>query len=331
MGPLGTDRFGRRVDYLRISVTDRCNMRCGYCMPADGIPLLPREEILSYDEIERVARVAHSEGISRIRVTGGEPLVRKDLTYLLGRLVNLLGPDSVALTTNGTLLADHAEELRRAGLARINLSLDSLDVERYHRITRGGELSSALDGLRAAQEAGFEPIKVNAVATEGLRREVDAFLDLVVHAGLHVRFIERMHVGDERTPPTEEPLTADDVLALVVERAHARGLGEPVALARADGPYGWGPARYYRLGSATGTIGIIAPVSRHFCAECSRLRLTADGHLRPCLFSDEEIDVASITQDESALRRAIRDAIDRRPPGHGVPQHASRTMSQIGG
>jgi cyclic pyranopterin phosphate synthase len=329
---MARDSHGRRIDYLRISVTDRCNLRCGYCMPADTIARLPRAQILDFDEIECVARAAHAEGISRIRITGGEPLVRRGVPDLISRLIGVVGTESVALTTNGTLLGKHARELRAAGLTRVNVSLDSLDAERYRRVTRGGDLSLAMEGLETALDSGFAPVKVNVVATDGVRDEMDGFLDLIVEAGAHVRFIERMHLtAEDRPMPAETPLSADDVLEAVSARSRARGLGAPIPLARADGPYGWGPARYYRFASAGGSLGIIAPMSRHFCAECSRLRLTADGRLRPCLFGDEGVDIRPIAGDVSALRAAIRTAVANRSAGHHVAAPASRSMSQIGG
>lgn len=336
---MSSDRYGRRVDYLRISITDRCNLRCSYCMPPDGVTLRPRNEILSNEEIERVSAAALAEGVSKLRVTGGEPLVREGAVDIVRSLVGLAGPDAVALTTNGTLLPRFAADLAAAGLSRVNISLDSLDAERFARITRGGTLADALAGIDAALDAGFSPVKVNAVATSGLVGEIDSFLALAAERPVHVRFIERMPLGQGcDTGADEDALCADDVVALVARRAEALGLGSPMPATDAERPPGWGPARYYRLAGAQGTVGVIAPISRHFCDTCSRLRLTAEGTLRPCLFSDSEISLAGAlaSADDALLRLAIRDAIAARPAGHrlGSKPDAScfgKPMHQIGG
>jgi cyclic pyranopterin phosphate synthase len=319
------------VDYLRISVTDRCNLRCTYCMPPAGVTPLPRSRILSYEQIERVARVSLAEGISRIRVTGGEPLVRADVADLVGDLIALAGQDAVALTTNGTLLADNIEALRRAGLARINLSIDSLDSDRYQNITRGGRLQDALAGMDAAIDAGFEPVKVNVLASAWLTDEMDAFVELVANRPVHVRFIERMHIGDVGGPRAPS-LTAREVLGLAEKAATRLGLGPPVPLAGTQGPRGWGPARYYRLEGTVGTLGVIAPLTRHFCDSCNRLRLTADGRLRPCLLGHTEVDLhpALAQSHDGALRSAIAEAVATRRHVGGLAAD-DRMMSQIGG
>jgi cyclic pyranopterin phosphate synthase len=335
------DAFGRRIDYLRISVTDRCNLRCTYCMPAEGVKLRPRSEILSNEQIVRIASAALAEGVSKLRVTGGEPLVRAGVAGLVGQLVELAGPEAVGLTTNGTLLPRFADELARAGLSRVNVSLDSLDAERYARITRGGRLDEAIAGIHAALATGFSPVKVNVVATSGVVAELDAFLKLAAENPVHVRFIERMPIGQSCSSASDETaLTAEEVVALVAERAQALGLGAPTPATGAERPSGWGPARYYRMAGAQGTVGVIAPISRHFCASCNRLRLTADGCLRPCLFSDSEVSLLPALGHlgDEALTAALREAIALRPAGHALlpALEAARTtrtrsMHQIGG
>ncbi len=215
----------------------------------------------------------------------------------------------MALTTNGTLLPRFAEQLAAAGLTRVNISLDSLDPERYAAITRGGDLAAALAGLRVALDTGFDPVKVNVVATAGVAGEIDAFLALAAENPVHVRFIERMPIGQSCSSASDEaPLSADEVASLVAERAAGLGLGSLVPATDAERPPGWGPARYYRLPGAQGTVGVIAPVSRHFCDTCSRLRLTADGNLRPCLFSDEESPFPKRSPDQATRRSEPRYA-----------------------
>jgi cyclic pyranopterin phosphate synthase len=335
---MSSDRFGRRIDYLRISVTDRCNLRCTYCMPADGVALRRHSDMLTYEQIVRIARIAMQEGVSKLRVTGGEPLVRRGVADLIRELVDIAGPDAVALTTNGTLLRRHAEDLATAGLARVNISLDSLDPERYARITRGGELTQALDGLHAALETGLAPVKVNAVATSGVADEIGAFLELAAENPVHVRFIERMPIGGTCNAAEDEiALSAAEVEELVSATAQSLGLGPLMPATGAEKPAGWGPAHYYRLAGMRGSIGVIAPISRHFCATCNRLRLTADGTLRPCLFSDHEVSLGQALADpnDEVLRTAIRTAVGIRPPGHGTETVGNparrRSMHQIGG
>ena len=346
------DARGRRIDYLRISVTDRCNLRCRYCMPAEGVAFKDHSEILTYEEMERVACIAAKEGIGKIRLTGGEPLVRKGVVGFVGRLLADCGVQSVALTTNGTLLPHYARALREAGLERVNVSLDSLDPAVFGRITRGGRLADALAGLDAALEAGFDPVKVNVVVVRSLEQDLVEFARMTLDRPLHVRFIEYMPVGAveegsgchaEQTGPTatddpagwtrEDSVPSDEVLERLADEGAAAGLGELLPIARAEAPGGWGPARYYRFGDAAGTVGVISPLSHHFCDECNRLRLTADGRLRPCLFCDEELDVKTPlrTGTDEDVREVIRAALHIKPEGHEMRVGTDRRMSQIGG
>jgi cyclic pyranopterin phosphate synthase len=327
-----TDGYGRSVDYLRVSVTDRCDLRCAYCMP-EGVELKPREEILSYEEIERFVRVAVAEGVTRVRLTGGEPLVRKGIVGHAARLAAIPGLDGLAITTNGTHLAELAGDLVAAGVQRVNVSLDSLDAEVYERITGGGRLDDVLAGIDAALAAGLDPVKVNAVAARSLGQDLGAFAALTAARPVHVRFIEYMQVGCApaiQGDGTEESIPAAEVLDGLRLAGAESGLGE---LEPAAGPEGWGPARYYRFERAVGTIGVIAPLTEHFCATCDRLRLTADGRLRVCLFSDDEIDVRAALRDgtDEDVRASIAEAVAARPEGHGLRPGSLRTMSQIGG
>lgn len=343
---MATDSFGRRIDYLRISLTDRCNLRCVYCMPADGVAFKAHDEILSLEEIERFAAIAVQEGIGKIRLTGGEPLVRFGVVDHIRRLRAMTGIEAIALTTNATLLPRFAEELRDAGLERVNISLDSLDPEVYARITRGGDLADALAGIEAAFEVGFDPIKLNVVVVRSLEQDLLGFARMTVDRPLHVRFIEYMPVGDDAEEGAgctgESPgfhwtradhVPSDDVLASISDGGEAAGLGPLTAIERDSAPGGWGPARYYRFAEAQGTVGVISPLSHHFCGECNRLRLTADGKLRTCLFSDEELDLRTVlrTGTDEDVREVIRTALDSKPESHNERIGTVRRMSQIGG
>ncbi len=341
---MARDALGRRIDYLRISVTDRCNLRCLYCMPAEGVVWRPHAEILACEEIAHFAALAAEQGIGRIRLTGGEPLVRGSILDLIRRLREIDGIEAIALTTNGSLLPRFASELREAGLQRVNISLDSLDAEEYARITRGGKLERVLAGIDAALDAGFDPVKLNAVVVRSLGQNLGGFAQMTLERPLHVRFIEFMPVG--AIPEAEEHpscsvtswsrddvVPADEILATVSAWGAQRGVGELLPATAQDAPGGWGPARYYRFPNAPGTIGVISPLSEHFCAECSRLRLTADGKLRPCLFSDLEFDVRGALRaaDDEQVRNLIAEALHQKPESHGERIGTSRKMSQIGG
>ncbi len=329
------DRFGRRINYLRLSVTDRCNLRCPYCMPADGIPLIPQREILSYEEIRTIVQTAAGLGISRVRLTGGEPLVRDQLPKLVGMLSELEGVEELSLTTNGTLLKNYARKLKQAGLSRVNVSLDTLKAGRYRDITRHGELSAVLDGIEAARGAGLLPVKINMVVMRGVNDdEILDFARMTIDQEWHVRFIERMpfnRAGD--SIPTSE----------VQQRIAALGELEPRVP-----PTGNGPAAYYRLPGAAGTIGFITPLSEPaFCSRCNRLRLSAEGRLRPCLLSNDEIDLRTPLRNNAPsaeLRELVLKAVASKPEHHrleegnatplkirGAGGVMNRNMSRIGG
>jgi cyclic pyranopterin phosphate synthase len=340
---MATDAFGRRIDYLRISVTDRCNLRCVYCMPPDGVPWKPHDEVLSFEEIERFAAIAGGEGISKIRLTGGEPLVRLGIVDHVRRLRETSGIEAIALTTNATLLPRYARDLADAGLKRINISLDTLDPEVYASITRGGRLSEAIAGIEAAFDVGMAPVKLNAVVVRSLDQDLLGFAKMTVDRPLHVRFIEYMPVGDvgehsctsvEADGWTEaDHVSTDEILMRLTAEGAAAGLGDLAPVARESAPGGWGPAHYYRFPGAQGTIGVISPLSHHFCGECNRLRLTADGRLRTCLFSDDELDVRTVlrTGSDEDVRDVIQRALRAKPEGHDQRHGTVRRMSQIGG
>jgi cyclic pyranopterin phosphate synthase len=319
-----TDRFGRNIDYLRISVTDRCNLRCKYCMPEDGVADIGHENIIGFEAIERVVRVAVDLGFRKFRITGGEPLVRRGIVGLVERIASVRGVETLAMTSNGILLSRMAAELAGAGLDRVNISLDTLQAERYRDITRGGELADVLAGIHAAETAGLFPIRVNVVAVRGFND--DEVLDFARLTRLYpwdVRFIELMPVGD--AAGLERGYISVDEL-----RAELRGF-EPVS---PDGVKA--VARYYRYPGAPGRIGLISPLSSHFCGDCNKLRLTADGRLKTCLHSNREIDIkpALRSPDDAALRALISEAVLAKEERHLINDGEApvrRGMNKIGG
>lgn len=321
------DSFNRSISYLRVSVTDRCNLRCVYCMPPEGIPWVPHENILRYEEIVRVVRIAAQMGIIKIRLTGGEPLVRAGIVSLVGMIAAVPGVDDLAMTTNGVLLAQSANDLARAGLHRVNVSLDTLRPERFRAITRLGNLEDVERGLMAAREAGLEPVKVNTVLMRGVNDdEIVDFARRTLREPFHVRFIEEMPVG-----------TARNMRFLPVAEARKRIEAAFGPLVAAHQRVGNGPASYYRIPGAQGTIGFISAVSEHFCHACNRLRLTADGRLRPCLLSDAEIPLREALRsgvNDEELKQIILSAVAAKPDGHHLNEGiaaSGRGMSQIGG
>ena len=324
------DNFNRPISYLRISVTDRCNLRCVYCMPPEGVPCRSHEEILRYEEIELIVQAAASLGISKVRLTGGEPLVRLGFVELVRMLARIPGIDDLAMTTNGTLLARYAVELAQAGLKRVNVSLDTLQPEQFRQITRRGDLAAVFKGIVAAREAGLVPLKVNTVVVRGFNDdEVVDFARLTLEDNWHVRFIELMPLGTNTTWAGDSYVSVGEVRRRIED-----ALGE---LAPAKVGVGNGPARYYRLPGAVGTIGFISPVSEHFCYQCNRLRLTADGRLRPCLLSDYEIDLRTPLRQGASLtevRELLIRSIGAKPRGHRLDESIApreRAMSEIGG
>jgi GTP 3',8-cyclase len=325
-----TDACHRPISYLRVSVTDRCNLRCVYCMPPQGVPPRKHDEILRFEEIERIVRAAAALGISKVRLTGGEPLVRLGIVDLVGMLARIPGIDDLTMTTNGILLERYVAELKNAGLGRVNVSLDTLQEAKYATITRGGKLGDALAGIEAAQRVGLTPLKINTVAVRGLND--DEFVEMArmtLTHDWHVRFIEFMPLNDDMPLYTGGYMSNEEVRTRIVA-----ALGE---LAPGQLVPGSGPAAYYRLAGAMGTVGFISPVSEHFCEQCNRLRLTADGRLRPCLLSDNEVDIKALLRrnvSDDELQACLKEAIMAKPAGHHLNERLgphARVMAQIGG
>jgi len=323
-----SDSFQRPISYLRVSVTDRCNLRCVYCMPSGGVALVPRAEILSYEEIATVVQVAAGMGIAKVRISGGEPLAREGLVGLVGMISRIEGIDDVALTTNGVLLKEQAAALAEAGLRRVNVSLDSLKGERFRQITGYDVLADVLEGIEEARRVGLAPIKVNMVVMRGVNDDEVLDFALLSREGWNVRFIELMPLVHEGLKHTEF-VPASEI------RERISPLGE---LVPCDAPLGNGPASYFQLPGASGSVGFITPVSEHFCFKCNRLRLSADGRLLPCLLADEEIDMRDVLRREASpeeeIGRLILKAVAAKPQGHRVEQGVvprKRTMTQVGG
>ncbi|WP_224958246.1 GTP 3',8-cyclase MoaA [Geomonas subterranea] len=322
------DTYGRRINYLRLSVTDRCNMRCCYCMPAQGVAKLEHKEMLSYEELYRVSAACVAQGIEKIRVTGGEPLVRKGLVDFLGRLSALPGLKELVLTTNGLLLEELARPLKDAGVARLNISLDSLQPETFARITRGADLHRVLAGIEAATKAGFGPLKINMVVMRGVNdHEILDFAALTLEKPYTVRFIEYMPtLKDEGWGAQSMP--GSEILAAIAERYPLLPL---VSSEMA------GPARNYKIQGAAGAIGIITPVSGHFCESCNRIRITATGRVRGCLFSDQGTDLKPLlaSNDPEALRQTLKSIVTQKPGRHHIAEEGADqavvNMSRIGG
>lgn len=313
------DRYGRTIKYLRLSVTDLCNCRCVYCMGENGVPRLPHSAILSFEEIEEIVRAAVSLGVTKVRLTGGEPLVRRGIDELVRRLRGIDGVEELAMTTNGARLAEYAEALKEAGLDRLNVSLDTLDPEKFRRITRIGELRDTLDGLDAARRAGFEHIKLNTVLMGGVNDdEIAEIAALAKDGAFDVRFIELMPIGECTDWDRRRFLPAERVLEYLPkgERVPSDGVAEL-----------WRPAGF------RGTVGLIRPLSHRFCADCDRIRVTADGCLKPCLHSAREIPLRG--KHGEALVRTIAEGMQAKPREHHMADgHASesrRGMNRIGG
>jgi GTP 3',8-cyclase len=309
------DGFGRRIEYLRISVTDKCNLRCVYCMPEEGLPWLRREEILSYEEIVAMVRQMAELGLRRLRITGGEPLVRRDLPRLDSGAGGRPGIEDIALSTNAVLLAPIADELRDAGIRRVNVSLDSLRPERVDAIAGDPAPTGGFStGLAAAESAGFAPIKVNVVIMRGRNDdEIADFARLTLKRPWHIRFIEVMPVAENLTVSAKEFVPASEMLRRV------RSIG---ALRPVEGPEGNGPATYFRFDDAPGSVGVITPMSHTYCERCNRMRLTANGRLRPCLFGAIETDLREPLRRGEPLAPLVRNA-PIKPERHHLVQGSS--------
>jgi cyclic pyranopterin phosphate synthase len=329
-GPL-VDSFGRVHSDLRISVTDRCNIRCFYCMPAENVRFKPREEILTFEEIERFVRVVAPMGVGKLRLTGGEPLVRQGLAGLVARLAAVPGIRDIALTTNGILLAEQAADLKAAGLKRLNVSLDALSADKFKRITRREGLDRVLAGIFAAQRAGFRKIKLNAVAIRGLTEdEIVPLATFSRRHGLELRFIEYMPLDADGNWDNEQVLSGEEIVRVLTEEV------APLDPLPSDDPSQ--PATDYRYRDGQGTVGFINPVTQPFCGRCNRLRLTAEGKLRNCLFSIAEWDARTLLREggsDAELARLVRGCVGAKKAGHGINSdefvRPDRAMYQIGG
>lgn len=315
------DQFGRRINYLRLSVTDKCDLRCRYCMPAEGICKKNHADMLTEDEMIAAVEAAASLGITKLRITGGEPLVKKNILSICRRAVAVEGIRDLALTTNGLRLPQMASALRDAGVKRLNISLDTLDPEKYAYITRLGSLDRFREGLEAAYRAGFEKIKLNAVLIGGFNDdEIEAMAALTLQYPLDVRFIELMPMGDSGEFGSDAYLPYDHVLRQLPQAVPVEGDG--------------GVAKCFRLPGALGNIGLISPVSAHFCGTCNRIRITADGKVKPCLHSADEYSIKGL--DAAGMRRVLEEAIFCKPAWHGDldalhRSRAGRNMNEIGG
>lgn len=323
------DTFSRDIDYLRISITDRCNLRCLYCMPSWGVRVIPRNEILQYEEIHRVVRLAVEAGVRKVRITGGEPLVRMGIVSFISSLARIPHLEDISLTTNGTLLEAFAKPLKEAGLRRVNISLDTLDSKKYAHITRGDELSQVWRGIQRAMEEGLAPLKINMVVIRGLNdEELEDFARLTLKDPINLRFIEFMPVG------ARDFWRPDRVVRLeeIQDRISHLGKLEPTRVR------GNGPARYFFLPGAQGTVGFIGAFSDHFCSTCNRLRITCDGRLRPCLFSESEIDLRGPLRQgftDEEIQALLHQASLQKPRSHALREDPwrqwRRPMSEIGG
>lgn len=325
------DRWGRQITYLRVSVTDRCNLRCVYCMPPEGIQWQPHERIMQYEEIAQIVQIAASEGIREVRITGGEPLVRKNLTDLIRMISSIPGIEDLSLTTNGVFLARDAKGLAAAGLKRVNVSLDTLKPELFEKITRGGKLQNVLDGFRAAEENALNPIKINTVILKSVNSdEIEDLARLTLNHNWHLRFIELMPIQNQI--PWGEGFPDPKDMYFPISEVQEKLL--PLGLKRIPNAIGQGPSEDYQIDGARGKIGFISPLSKSFCERCNRLRLTADGFLRPCLLNDGEVNLLDALRKGNDILPLIKQSVEMKPKEHemDVDQYPKlRCMTQIGG
>jgi cyclic pyranopterin phosphate synthase len=332
-GPM-RDRYNREINYLRVSITDRCNLRCKYCIPKEGLSLLGHDDILRYEEISRIVRIAARMGITKVRITGGEPLVRRGVTDFVHSLASIEGLRDISLTTNGTLLEAYAANLFAAGMKRINISMDSLNPEKYAHITGGGDLGKVLLGIEEVHRVGFSPIKINIVAMKGFNDdEILDFAKFILHKPYQIRFIELMTMGHVALDYNNRYLS-NTIIKEIIGRHYPL---EPVNNKKYKSD---GPAEIYRIAGGAGEIGFISPLSHKFCHACNRLRLMADGRLRICLLSDEEVDLKGPLRDgcsDENLTNLIKEAITQKPLQHDISceeghrKKCMTDMSSIGG
>ena len=316
------DQFNRRIDYLRISITDRCNSRCQYCMPPSGVTFKPHSEILSFEEIYRIAKVFVDLGVKKIRLTGGEPLIRKDIIALVSQLSKIEGLEELTMTTNGLLLKKYAKDLKAAGLTRVNISIDSLDYEKYDLMTLGSSLSAVFEGIEAAKAVDLLPIKLNVVLIKGFNdKEIEDFVELTKNERIDVRFIELMTLGHNKDWAKKRFISNDKVLEKLP------GL---VAVEKKDQS---SPADYYQIEGYKGRVGLINPITCRFCSDCNRVRLTSTGQLKLCLHSDEEYNLREYTHHEEKLKNYIIKIIQEKPKAHKLAEniYTKSDMHSIGG
>lgn len=327
------DQYNRKHDYLRLSITDRCNLRCVYCMPKEGLPFFPDNRVLSQDEIVQLVKNFTEMGINKVRITGGEPLLRTDVVEIIQRIREIPEVKDISITTNGLFLAKKAAALKQAGLDRLNISLDTFKPDVYKEITRGGNIQQVLDGIATAAKLGFKKIKLNVVLIKG--QNDDEILDFIRYTKDHdvnVRFIEFMPIGNAEADWKQEFVPLDNVFDL----CHQAGLTyHPIELA------GNGPSDNYKIEGFKGSFGLIHPISARFCENCNRLRITADGYIKACLYWNEEINVRKVISDPVKFRQTIQRALDNKPLNHEMalaqPERIIdkaptwRHMSQIGG
>ena len=317
------DHYGRKINYMRLSITDLCNLRCVYCMPEEGIEKRPHQKNMSFEEIVDLIKAGVAQGIDKIRLTGGEPLVRHGIVELVKEIGQIPGIDDLTMTTNGILLPKYAKDLRLAGLTRINISLDTFDPEKYHKITRWGHVEDVFAGIEAAKKAGLSPIKINVVLINGFNDdEIETFVNYTKENAVDVRFIELMPLGESSDFAENKYLSNDEVLKRIPEL-------QPFVEAEKSGP-----AEYYQLPGARGRVGLINPISKHFCKECNRIRVTTDGKIKPCLHSDHEIDILALRKEDKTYEEILRQAIEDKPEKHHINENEKqllRNMNEIGG
>ena len=326
------DPFGRAITYLRISLTDRCNLRCVYCMTKDGVQWQPLADQLSVEEIVRVVEAAAHGGVKRVRLTGGEPLVHPHIVEIVRRIASIPQIEEVSLTTNAMLLERLAQPLADAGLTRVNVSLDTLNRDRFKDITRGGDIDRVWRGIAAAERAGLSPIKLNTVIVRGVNAdELPALAWLTIEHEWHVRFIEVMPIGNAQDWGENFPVPSERYVSVQEMRERLSAFD----LQPESGPQGNGPARTFRIPGALGTVGFISPLGEHFCENCNRLRLTSDGKLRSCLVIPNEVSLRDAVRAGEPLDRYFEKAILNKPQHHNMlaamPADSQRGMSQIGG
>ena len=316
------DQYNRKIDYLRISVTDRCNSRCQYCMPASGVEFKPHEDILSFEEIYKIAKVFVDLGVKKIRLTGGEPLVRKDIVRLVKKLSALKGLEQLTMTTNGLLLKKYAKDLKAAGLTRVNISIDSLDDKKYNLMTLGSSLKKVFEGIEAVKAVNLLPIKLNVVLIKGFNdNEIKDFVELTKNDAIDVRFIELMTLGSNRKWAKKRFVSNMKVIEEMPE------------LERINKKDQSSPADYYQIEGYKGRVGLINPITCKFCDACNRVRLTSTGHLKLCLHSDTEYHLKNIVNDYEKLKAYIETIVKKKPVAHQLDAkiYINKDMHSIGG